>query len=690
MASMNGHQEVVKLLADNGIGVTIKDNKGCTALFKAVESGFVSIVRLLVKTEEVSADIKGGIRQEALLFAAEKGYTEMIKILLESNVDCDSIDPVGSMAMSLAAANRNTPIVELLLRKGAKSAIEDGHKRTALHHAAWGAFANLAVSTAFGGGTGREKRANANVKSDDGQTALHRAAWGGSLELVTLLRKNGADPSLRGKSGNKPWKVAAEKGHELIVKVLLGEEHSLKEECILEEKALISAPRMGYSIVAASLLERGIETAVRDKEGRRRTAPRLGVQNGHVAVVEELLEKGADANIQGENGRTALHLAAQNGNLEIVQILVKDKADPHVRDVERRKAWPLAAEAGYNQIVRLRLKQEVDLHSQGQNREELFLQMAKRVVYKDGQDTSGKTTVRLAAKNAQEEVVRLLLWKGADLGIPDSRGQTPLLWAARTGSNKYVSLFLEIISSEPQKETQNGPFDDADSVSSGEAGEASLKTSSSIDWKESPIEAAVVDGSATVQAKKQITNKEAINHNDYKGRTALLIAIERNHDSAAKLLLNRGSPDIDIRGLMRKSALHLAAEKNNTEKANKPIVEMLLKIGAEVNIQDWMGRAALLLAAENGDGQIVDLLLNKGAQQQLEDSTGRAPLLMDVAHGDKVVVKRLLADINANLRVTDSKGRNLLSLAVLSGSKGVVWLLPETKVGTNRLAKGSG
>jgi ankyrin repeat protein len=54
------------------------------------------------------------------------------------------------------------------------------------------------------------------------------------------------------------------------------------------------------------------------------------VRANDTAVVQKLVEDGADANIRtSPNGWSALHYAVRNGNSEMVQVLLKAGADPN-------------------------------------------------------------------------------------------------------------------------------------------------------------------------------------------------------------------------------------------------------------------------------------------------------------------------------------------------------------------------
>lgn len=49
----------------------------------------------------------------------------------------------------------------------------------------------------------------------------------------------------------------------------------------------------------------------------------IAAEEGHVHLTSLLLQRGAPASCQSNNGLTALHLAAQEDNLPVAQILVE-------------------------------------------------------------------------------------------------------------------------------------------------------------------------------------------------------------------------------------------------------------------------------------------------------------------------------------------------------------------------------
>lgn len=74
-------------------------------------------------------------------------------------------------------------------------------------------------------------------------------------------------------------------------------------------------------------------------------------------------------------------------------------------------------------------------------------------------------------------------------------------------------------------------------------------------------------------------------------------------------------PDINSADCYGQNALYLAVKRGNKE-----TVEVLLKLGAQINIQDKNGLSPLMVAAFLGNHEICQILLSNGADLKLKDS----------------------------------------------------------------------
>ena len=55
----------------------------------------------------------------------------------------------------------------------------------------------------------------------------------------------------------------------------------------------------------------------------------IASQNGHLPVVERLLQEKVNPNTPKDDGATPLFIASQNGHLPVVERLLQEKVDPN-------------------------------------------------------------------------------------------------------------------------------------------------------------------------------------------------------------------------------------------------------------------------------------------------------------------------------------------------------------------------
>jgi ankyrin repeat protein len=143
---------------------------------------------------------------------------------------------------------------------------------------------------------------------------------------------------------------------------------------------------------------------------------------GDVGTAELLIAKGA--NVDGVGSRFPLMAASRNGHLEMVQLLIDRGAQVNSRNVH---GTPLsyAAEANRIEVMRFLLEKGADI---------------------DGKDDRYYrwTPLMRAAAVGSVEAVKFLLEKGANPRFKDTRGDTPRSIAEQSGHPNVADLFPKI------------------------------------------------------------------------------------------------------------------------------------------------------------------------------------------------------------------------------------------------------
>ena len=297
------------------------------------------------------------------------------------------------------------------------------------------------------------------------------------------------------------------------------------------QTALMFACLFGHHQVVELLLSKDPDINIQDNDGW--TALMLASSNGHHQVVELLLSKDPDINIQDNNGWTALMLASSNGHHQVVELLLSKDPDINIQDNDGWTALMFASDNGHHQVVELLLSKDPDINFQ---------------------DNNGWTALMFASRYGHHQVVELLLSKDPDINIQNNNGWTALMFASRYGHHQVVELLL---SKDPDINIQNN-----------------------------------------------------------NGWTALMVASANGHHQVVELLLSK-DPDINIQDNDGDTALIAACLYGHHQ-----VVELLLSKDPDINIQDNNGLTALMFASGNGHHQVVELLLSKDPDINIQSNDG--------------------------------------------------------------------
>lgn len=237
-------------------------------LFDAVKSGCTDLIANLLAAG-AAVEARDRFANTPLVLAAAAGQNEAIELLLDAGARIDHRNLSGSSPLLRAAMDNRRRTAVLLLQRGADPNLGNGKKLTALHAAAYNGNDRLVKALL-------EHGAEPDAVDASGKSPAIYAAARGYFEVVDQLIEAGVDPARRygndltllmwaaGHSNDTPRKDGAE-----TVRRLLDRGAPIDAVDNRGWSALMIAAERGHREIAALLLERGADPALRDKQGRR-------------------------------------------------------------------------------------------------------------------------------------------------------------------------------------------------------------------------------------------------------------------------------------------------------------------------------------------------------------------------------------------------------------------------------------
>ena len=347
-ASSRGYSDIVRFLVDAGADVNEQDRDSDTPLGAAAELGYVEVVRLLLEAG-CNSDAVDDDGATPLLLAAAAGHKQIVRLLLKAGCEIDPEDDDGATPLARAAMRGHRQIASLLVQAGACPRIclmwacEKGYVEVLelllhnwLHHFPQPFMNTEPLRAAAKSGHSRavwvllQHGADAASSSPFQRSPLLEASSRGYSDIVRFLVDAGADVNEQDRDSNTPLGAAAELGYVEVVRLLL--EAGCNSDAVDDDGAtpLLLAAAAGHKQIVRLLLKAGCEIDPEDDDGATPLA--RAAMRGHRQVVQLLLEAGCKIDPVDFSGATPLARAATRGHTQIVQLLLEAgcKIDPAI------------------------------------------------------------------------------------------------------------------------------------------------------------------------------------------------------------------------------------------------------------------------------------------------------------------------------------------------------------------------
>lgn len=392
--------EMNRLLAQ-GVLPDAATKEGVTPLFMASLKGHEDIVKRLI---DKGADVNAAILETAgyedqtlykgrtpLMAALNKKHTDIAKILIKNGADVNAADVNGTTPLFIAAALNDGNSVRYLIENGADVnapiLAEYQYKGTPVYKGATPLMAALKMRQNKNAALLVENGADVNARTENGISALMIAAASGDCLMQEFLLAKGADPQVKvtsdcvlieGQSafeGANALIAAAEAGDAESVAAMIKTGADVNSVTKTGITALMAAASKGHLEAARLLVANDADVNARTTETftigatpvpKGTTALMEAAHGGFPGVVEFLIESGAEVNAKDDDTHIdALFLAAEMGHMDVVKILIENGADVYA-ETKMGTALGAARHYGHPYIAQyiLDARKEVKLDSE--------------------------------------------------------------------------------------------------------------------------------------------------------------------------------------------------------------------------------------------------------------------------------------------------------------------------------------
>ena len=371
VACKKGDLPIVKKVLEAGADPNKTDRFGCTPLYYACRNSDLECVReFVVHIPDVICDlmkvankygatplsVRGDNDQTILHVACMKGDLSVVKKVLEAGADPNSLD--GSTFTPLMLAVQHVDDVK--------------------------AADIIAILCEF--------KCNLNIQASHSRslTALHLACERGKVKCVEILVAKGANLLVRAKGGSTPLHLACKGGYHTFTSVL-----------ITEETLTACDYTRGWTPLHYACQYHRIECVKQILDGFSKLL--LLFQKTYPGDIYIL----SFHSLRNQDGRTILHHAFMRNDIQFVENLLNLGADPNVQDNEG--VTPLMSA----------------LWCHGSDTDMNILSLLLSLDWKpDIKDNSGRTALHHSAKCVDIRIPLMLISAGCDIKAVDNYGQT--------------------------------------------------------------------------------------------------------------------------------------------------------------------------------------------------------------------------------------------------------------------------
>ncbi len=473
-----------------------------------------------------------------------------------------------------------------------------------------------------------------DIQNKDGFTALMIAADKGNDRIIELLLQHNTSVCKENNIGQTALAIAAaQTGNMSTVEQFLSFNEKVDVQDRYSIKMLLVALKNSHDDVTDAIIKHIIHlydadeasllisvtkygqrkavsiilemgASVNTTDERGNTALLISAQKGDIFITEYLLEKGAHVDVQNSEGKTALMISAEVGSIHIAEVLLKHKASIELKDKHGNTVALLAVKHGYSQIAEL-LLQHINID--------------------DIKGVIGDVHPRLM--KMENGVISHLIHSGFDLVFlsPIFDGMPYVYYVVDRGDVEMARFRLE---------------------------QGLIPNVINRDGCTPIFKACLRDDIQT--ARLLLKHMAEVDVRAYDGSTPISICDEKGHGRILKLLVKHSKETNLITAAMFGSV---------------SFMKTLLEQGANVNKTFEKKQTALSEASFHGQVECMKLLKEKGARAHVLDLWGNAPIHMAIQSRSFKTLKTIMQWDSSLINVQNMNGWTPLHMAIRENPK---------------------
>lgn len=508
---------------------------------------------------------------------------------------------------------------------------------------------------------------NVNERSDDGWTALHKAAFDqAGTGIIELLLQYGIDSEALNGAGKTALKLAEEKGHRDIIRVIKKHQQQAQIDAKEWEKFLTSPEgkpyqkKRQYDSLATVFKFWWLPFLVFGSSGLL-VGFLFGAVflSGIIGMVSGLLVSSSIYFLE-KNLRNYLDHIGPLPYLDIQTLRLKKKSGEPIT-IEENNEIPPAEETP------------------------------------DGQSAIASETVALGTLAGQTTENGLIGGSDNEEGIvPETKGSLKIVnyallvlvfavlisGALYSNKDSLAKWYFTVKLKEKGIPASGQAFLAEVSKNNAEALELFIKAGIPLDAVNEQGQTAIMIASEKgyVDILKTLvkSNPALLKRVDKDGNTALMIASRLGQEKSVSVLCENGA-EVNFTASTKDgaaTALQTALDVPDFREEHFRIVQYLLQRGADVKGKNAEGQSPLLFAADRGRAEAASVLIENGADMNDADKKGIFPLLSAACKGHADVVA-LLLEKGANMNLALPDGHTPLMCAARAGHVETIKVLLE-------------